>query len=139
MEMELKDVLPLLYERFGAFQTLWNLYITIALGVLGFVATAEKASKSKIIRVILIIVFLVFALINLETLVRIREQRSILAELALELADKQNPLEVRLAEASGASGTINFLRSFHLVLDLFVVSLVWFIPVLRTKHKDNDY
>lgn len=50
--MSLPDLLPLIFERFNTFQSLWNLYITIVLGVIGFVAAAKSAMASKTMRAV---------------------------------------------------------------------------------------
>ncbi|PZD70458.1 hypothetical protein C1752_12029 [Acaryochloris thomasi RCC1774] len=133
--MELTDVLPLLYERFGAFQALWNLYITLAIGILGFVTAAQKATRPVAIRVILIVAFLVFAIINLTTLNRVLSERRILEELAESLA--KPGLEMDLVEVSRVSGEVTYLNIYHSILDLVVASLVWFIPHHQSKDKSS--
>jgi hypothetical protein len=44
--MELKDLLPILFERFNAATTLWNLLVTVLLGFFVFVGAGPSALKS---------------------------------------------------------------------------------------------
>ena len=72
--MTLSELVPVIFERYGAFQTIWNLYIAIVLGVIGFIASAQQAMNSRIIRIVVSVGFLAFATVNSRALDSIHTQ-----------------------------------------------------------------
>lgn len=131
--MSLQDLLPIIFERFGAFQTLWNLYIVIVLGVIGFIVSAKIAMSSKIVRTVLIIGFIAFALVNLRALSSVHKQRIILIDLASKRAVSENNPSVKALVEAGRPDEAWKVWAFHLAADGVLVLLIWFVPIYRLK------
>lgn len=134
--LTLKDVLPLIFERFSAFQTLWSLYITVALGIAGFIATAHKASKSKTVKIVLTIGFLAFAHVNLSALLDVRFQREKLADVALAMPAAQKSADLMEVIEEGRPDSENCVRKFHRSIDVILVCVIWLVPFFKEKHRE---
>ena len=88
---ELKEVLPILFERSSAAQTFWNFEIVVSLGILTVLATAPSFAQSLRVRIVFIVAFLMFAAVNLNSLVWVTEQRIVLAEQVQQLLPADGP------------------------------------------------
>src|SRR5258706_11085843 len=75
------DTLKLLFDRADALNGYWNLYIAVALGVLGLMASGKSFAHLRQTKALLTIAFVVFALSNLEVLIATNEQRRAIAAL----------------------------------------------------------
>src|SRR4051794_13711061 len=113
------ELLKLLYERAGALNVLWNLYIVVALGGIGFLASGRRFAQQARIKLVLTVGFVVFALSNLNAILYVNHGRQELLKLI------HSPY---LLAANPAVGPPDWLFiSFHLALDTLVVLCVWFV------------
>ncbi len=129
--MDTAAILQLVFERFAASQTLWNLYITVVLGMVGFAAAAAQALAPRWIRAVVACAFLAFALVNLRTLAAVHDQRTHLIALAEARAEPADGAAVAAVIASAQPPETWQLTSFHLAIDVAVVALIWAIPAYR--------
>lgn len=124
------EELKILYERAGALNAYWNLYIGVALGCLGILASGKEFTKRREIKILISVAFVLFALSNLAALYDCNEQRQALMALV-------EP-KFRLAAKAAAPPPGYILILFHSALDLFVVLTIWMVPWhLPSKRKEN--
>src|SRR5262249_13985490 len=90
--LDTKDLLSLVFERYAAAQTFWNIYIIVTLGLLGFIASAKEACSRKPVQVVLTVVFVGFAQANLHALWIVNRQQSELAAAADDKLPTQGQL-----------------------------------------------
>jgi hypothetical protein len=81
--MDIKDLLPIIFERSNAMQTFWNFQITVIFGPLGFITTARATARQESVNVLLTVGYVMFALVNLEALMSVTKQRWILVDVDL--------------------------------------------------------
>jgi len=136
--MTLPDLVPIIFERFSAFQTIWNLYIAMVLGVIGFIASAQQAMRSRIIRIVLTVSFLAFATVNSRALDSLHTQRTMLIDLASTLAKENNETAMHAILEKGRPDKKWKMLTFHLAADGAIVFLIWFVPAYRLKHERNS-
>jgi hypothetical protein len=123
------ELLKILYERAGALNTYWNLYIVVALGCLTLLASGKDFVRRREIKLLLTVAFVLFAASNLNAIYDVNEQRRALLRLA-------EPPYVDAANAS-APPPAYWLILFHSILDLSVVLAIWIVPwSVPSKHKD---
>lgn len=134
----LEELLPLIFERFSAYQTLWGFYITVVLGIAGFVATAQKALESLPVKVMLTVGFLAFSHVNLLALQDVRAQRDHLAKVALSLPETQGSPSLKAVVEAGLPDPEKRVRVFHRGVDGLVVLTIWLLPWLRSRRKGRD-
>jgi hypothetical protein len=123
--METNDLLPMVFERFSAAQTLWNLYITVSLGLLMFIAAVPVALNRRAARMVLSVAFVVFAASNLGALREVTNQRIALVNLTIS----------KLGDTEKGFITPNILNAppvwvvavFHLFWDAMVLICIWFL------------
>src|SRR5579863_4366799 len=137
--MEVKDMLPIFFERANAAQTLWTLYVTIILGLLAFIGSA-KLTRPKLVASLLSIIFLIFAAVNLSALCAVTAQR--LALFGLMCPGTPGPpgtdwLGVtwpmtKLCSTLVAPGGRGVM-ALHILGDLFTLTSVWFMILKRPK------
>ena len=131
--MKVTEILPIYFERSAAVQTFWNLHITVSLGTLAFVAAAHTAVGHVPIALILTCGFMAFALSNLLALMEVQRQRHALAGVIRQMADQsEDKHDLTLADISTPPALWK-VRTFHLVMDAFVVVVIWFVPWVLAK------
>ena len=87
--MEFKDLVTWYFERTNAMQTLWSIYVTIVLGLLGFLGSAKLKPPRLRILCILLIAFLGFAFVNCSALRSVTRQRETLVNLVRSAQPKE--------------------------------------------------
>jgi hypothetical protein len=131
----LKDLLPLIFERSNAAQTLWNFEIVVIFGLLGFIASARAIAHETTVKLMLTIAYIVFATGNLFALLNVTEERRILVEAALSKLSEERSLapskppdfSERVLSPPDSSSVI----VYHLVIDGFLLGAIWVFPKLR--------
>ena len=134
--LTLKDVLPLIFERFSASQMLWSLYITVTLGIAGFIAVAPKASKSITVKMVLTISFVAFAYVNLSALLDVRFQREKLADIAIAMPAAQKSADLTDIITEGEPDSEYIVGGFHLSIDAILLLVIWVVPLLKAKDQE---
>ena len=76
--MDVKDLLPMIFERSNASTTLWNIEFVVILGVLTFIATAKEHAKHWAVKSAVIALFLGAQYFNARALVEVSYHRQIL-------------------------------------------------------------
>jgi hypothetical protein len=133
--MDLKDLLPIIFERNNATQTLWNLQIVVIAGLLGFVTTARNTARQPIVKWILTITYPVFSYVNLDALLSVTKERKILAAAALSKLPSEEPLASFNSTKSLLSppSPISVIV-LHLVMDVSLVAAIWLFPLLNRRN-----
>jgi hypothetical protein len=121
--LETKDVLGFAIERASAINTYWNLYLAVATGVLGILATGKDFSGSWSIKLLITIAFIVFALSNLDAIIKLGEQRQALLDMLPKSVDNREAILASLSPAKKWQYAV-----FHGVLDSAVIAAIWFVP-----------
>jgi len=107
------DLLPILFERFNAFQTLWNLDIVVSLGIIGVFAQSKRLNSNLLITLALLVGYAGFAWSNYDALRVVLKQRleleiGIVSELPRDKAEYLDHLkELCLAKPAFAQGQAN--------------------------------
>ncbi len=117
--MDQNEIMLLIFGRVDALNGYWNLYIVVALGILGLMASGKRFTKQSSIKVLLTITFLVFAYSNWSAISGTNEQRRILITLA------QAPYSTVADLTEPPSFLI--LALYHMILDLLVVGGIWLV------------
>jgi hypothetical protein len=134
--MELKDVLPILFERSNATQTFWNFYIVIALGIIGFFSTAKPVANLKAVQILFTLGYLMFAAVNLLAMLWVIAQRQALAGQALRLitGDQLALLKQSFLFDKDLLSPPSwiFIGIFHLIGDALIIGVIWLLPRRRT-------
>jgi hypothetical protein len=129
---DLKEALTIFFERFNAAVTVWNLQLTVILGLIAFLAVASSVMQNKLLRGGLIVGYLMLAIANLLTLEKIEAQRRTLAEFVVSRL-KGSDLAA-MASTVGAPSPMA-VALLHLAADIIAVLAIWFIPsVSRHPH-----
>jgi hypothetical protein len=134
--MEFKDVLTMYFERGLALQTFWNFYITVAVGILAFIGVIPSSRSDKLVASILTLGFALFAVVNLSGMIGVSNQRMELQSLlmedgALKQESYPRPTHLSRVRATLNAPSLGSLVSFHLLVDVLMVSSIWIIPTLR--------
>jgi hypothetical protein len=130
---DLYEVLNLLYDRFDSFQVIWGIYTTVTLGLIAVLISFPKHISSIFARLIIIIGFLFFAkanynaldLINNERLYLFNDAKNIVIKLQNELNENREIYKVITTKKILSS---NDLRNFHLLMDILILMMIWFVP-----------
>jgi hypothetical protein len=135
----LKDLLPIIFERSNAMQRFWNFLIVVTFGLLGFVTTARATAGHTSVKVMLTIGYVVFAAVNLDALLFVTQQRTILVA-ALPKLPSDGLLKDLNEKFLYAPNVLSppFLGSVitvHLVVDAFVVGAIWLFPWLLKNRR----
>lgn len=132
MSVDTKDLLPLAIARADSINTYWNLYIGVATGTLGLMASNKTFSSSAAIKTALIVGFSVFAASNLLAILSLNQQRTELIKLISDCSLKD------LMEALKPYDTSAYVI-YHLALDLVVIGAILLVGRLyRNIGNSND-
>ncbi len=126
MHSDQLELLKLLYDRAGTLNSYWNLYIAVALGAIGLLASGKRFTQDKRIKIVLSVSFVVFALSNLDAILSVNHQRNAI----LHMIDSGLSSAAQPAAAPPDWQVI----AFQLFLDALFVSAVWFIE----WHSSDD-
>jgi hypothetical protein len=129
--MDVKDWLPIVFERSNAAETLWNMQIVVILGLIAFLAGAGKAVAHKPMKLLLIVGFLVMVAFNLCALVDVTRQRHALFEFLTttpDFASSSNVLKLLKPIYVPPEWQVKLL---HLTMDAIVVLFIWCYPAGR--------
>ena len=128
--MDFRDLVTLYFERTNAMQTLWSIYITIVLGLLGFVGTAKPRTA---IVVAMAIAFCGFAYVNCDALRSVTWQRNVVASLVRAESGKGDNSDARLRIAGTLDPpSVRGVIAFHVLGDVLVLSAILFLGLKRT-------
>jgi hypothetical protein len=116
--MELKDLVALYFERTNAMQALWSIYVTIVLGLLGFLGTVKLKQPRLRIITLLLFAFCGFAYVNCDALRSVTRQRHVAADLirSSQQTDAQKQISNSL-DPPPIAGVV----AFHLAGDIITV------------------
>lgn len=162
VDSNISELLNIFYQRFDSFQALWNIYSSIVFGIIAALIAFPKHLNPILIRVIIIVGFWVFAFANLGSLTDIQKDRLRLLNELQQRCDCFNPnasggigVIERIVDfypfdfkdenkkyKNGLKSLIcnkrinSFLPIwiFHLLQDLLISVLIWFLPK-RFKFK----
>ncbi|AUP77360.1 DUF1353 domain-containing protein [Flavivirga eckloniae] len=132
-EQDLYEVLNLMYQRFDSFQVLWSIYTTVVIGLIAALISFPKHVSSILARIIVIIGFSVFAYANYGALKSVNKERIYLYEDAKNIVSelKKDSGETRQIYQLIQNKEVlegKDLFKFHLLLDILVMLLIWFVP-----------
>jgi hypothetical protein len=130
--MELKDVLPLAFERFNAAVALWNLEAAVIFALLAFLASAPGMLASLWMRGLMTAAYVGFALVNGVILEQVEGQRRVLDTVAIgELPRGDLKL---LAPYLTAPSWVQTL-GIHLLADGAALAAIWIIPAVANRKR----
>ena len=118
--------------------TLWNFYIAVILGLLGYAIGAKKAQEWSI-RLILVIAFSGFAWGNFSFLERNQILiKSLSEEIASQLKEPNISAGLSSAISEWATMQPSSLATLHLLIDAGVVFLLLFGPTIANTFRSRD-
>ena len=118
-----KDILQIAIERSSALNVYWNLFLGVSIGIVGIMASGKFFTASKSLKAFLSFAFAVFAGANLDAILRLGTLRQNL----LVMFPSDLPNRAALVESLSPAAPWQYLV-FHLVLDLVVLAIIWFVP-----------
>jgi hypothetical protein len=121
--IEAKDILDLAIERASAVNTYWNLFIGVATGVVGVMASGKAFTTSRTLKVFLSLAFALFAYSNLEAILALGRLRDALLQILPSEFPNRNILIENLKPADAWK-----YITFHGVLDAIVLGAIWLVP-----------
>jgi len=121
--MQAKDVLGFAIERASALNGLWNLFIAVATGIVGVMASGKSFTRSRSLRIFLSLVFLAFAYVNLDAMLRLGELRQTL----LTMLPATLPGRPEVVATLGPARPWQYVV-FHVFLDAVVLAAIWVVP-----------
>ena len=145
----MNELMALILERSSETHTLWTMFITVVIGILGYISATASTSSSILVRTLLIIGFSAFAFVNCKNLRDVHFHKDQLIEVARlnlgnnpTLGKSQNQvigtqhwqsILTRLSDGS------KHLIKFHVFIDAIVVLMIWSMPgallSLRPFHR----
>ena len=129
--LTVEETLNLIFDRTDAVRVLWNFYIVVTLGVLGFMGKAGSGKNAIRISRLVAFGFLLFALSNLGAMLQTqRERQGLVAVLEqFDLPDSYGMLEQAVFVWPPWS-----VVTFHLAMDLVVILCVWWLGRRRAAE-----
>ena len=127
----LDGVMALILERASQTQALWTMYITVVLGILGYLAATASTSSSGAVRSLLLTGFAFFALVNCTNLRDVHFHKDQLIEVVrLKLMKAPDSPEEQhwTAILDRLERGSNLLVPFHIFMDILVGLAIWFVP-----------
>jgi hypothetical protein len=125
-----QKLLELVFARADALNGFWNLYIAVALGVLGLMASGKPFTEARPIKLLLTVAFAAFAYSNYDVIRATNFQRT-------ELLSLLNGSLYYAAASHAAPPATWKLNVFHGALDLLVLLVVWLVPWHRPSAKEH--
>lgn len=141
--MNIHDILELNHNWFDSFFVLWGLYITLSVGILGYVGMATDSTTSSIVRVILILSFAMFAFVNWSAIDDVRQQREDIYLLGMDYLNLQNTRDLipqqksqieKILQNSQPFGKYH-VSYFHWFIDFLIILTIWFLPSQVAKNR----
>jgi hypothetical protein len=128
------------FERTNAMQTLWTIYITIVLGILGFLGTVKLRTPRLLILLPLLLAFVAFAVVNCEALLSVTNQRNVAAELVRKasVAEPGTAFDAAVKEEISRSldpPSVASVAWFHVSADL--ITLLTMVALGFRERADN--
>jgi hypothetical protein len=132
---DMKDLVSLYFERGNAMETLWGLYITIALGMLAFFGAATASVKRYFLAVVLSLGFAGFALVNEDALHDVTWARSMIQQIILQksVATAEERSLQDMVRAIPPS-SVSEVRIFHFTVDAGVLIAIWGMTLGKQKR-----
>jgi hypothetical protein len=132
---EAKELIGLLSERAGAWQTLWTTFYTVSAAIVTLIASGKFLPKRRwFASAIAAAGFLLFTAGNYQALGELRKQREALVSFVKDKARDSRHITA-VADASAPPGAAKF-RIYHWGLSVFVVVLLFAIPAFQRKNDD---
>lgn len=116
--MEFKDLVALYFERTNAMQALWSIYVTIVLGLLGFLGTVKLRQPRLRIILLLLFAFCGFAYVNCDALRSVTRQRHVAADLIRSF--KETDAQKQISHSLDPPRVVSVV-AFHLDGDIITV------------------
>lgn len=132
-----KTLIDILAERSAAWNSLWTVFYTVGVAIVGIVASGKLLSKNRTAAsIIAALGFLIFAVGNYAALNEVRVQReSVVAYVKKNAEENKSPEIATLAEASSPPSVFQLLL-YHWSLTLFVVVLIVVMPRFLNAPKE---
>ena len=133
--MHYNDLIQLYFERSGALQSLWTLYVVILGGLLAF--SSLRKAPDRVTTILVSVLFVVFAYQNLGGLRDAAVQRlavlqSIKQTGAAEAGSMRETFEPTLTPVSYAN-----IRNFHLASDGLTLLALWSMELRRRRNSPD--
>ena len=116
-----KEIYGFAIDRASAINVYWNIFIAVATGIVGIMASGKAFSNSRSLKIFLSVAFVVFAYSNLDAIIRLGELREAL--LSMLPSKIYEEIIKSLSPAAWWLYTI-----FHVLLDAVVIAAIWFVP-----------
>jgi hypothetical protein len=133
-------LMELFNSQTSTVNNLWNIFIAVSLGVLGFVLKEKDLRENWKIKLAFSVGFIIFAMGNLRAITRSQE---ILVAISNTLgkAARTHPTDYRLVlEAYQAPSVFN-IQSSHVIFSAIVVLVIWIPDIVarlqRSRSKAN--
>jgi hypothetical protein len=143
MDFNLKDLMPMLFERGNAMQSYWGYYITVVGALLAFFGSVRRP---KALAILFTVVFIAFAYVNADGMVQVAQERE--AIYGIVTTSQKVALD---SPAPASSGDLRKYREnlvavsappdpagvlvFHLIADFLVLAALWLLTLRYAPEK----
>lgn len=130
-------LMDLFNAQTGTVNILWNIFVAVSLGVLGFVLKEKDLRENWKIKLVFAMGFIIFAIGNLTAISRSQE---ILVAISATLRNpaKTNQTEYRpVLEAYKAQSVFNIQRG-HLIFSAIVVLAMWVPDIVARLQRRRE-
>ena len=130
--MQYHDLVQLYFERAGAAQSLWTLYVVILASLLAFSSLRHR--RDVLTTALISALFLIFAYRNLDGLHEVLAQRDAALQALKQMADTGLAAAQRTAlQATMQPNDYGETRVFHVIADVLVIVAIWTME-WRRRH-----
>ncbi len=131
--MTFAELLQQYFERSGALQNYWTLYVVIAGGLLAFSSLRQK--PDKITGILVTVLFCIFAYKNCGAIGEATNQR-LAVYRALETVPKSADYEKHIVETLNHTPWDNGM--FHYTSDVLIVLTLWGMELRRMRYARKE-
>ena len=118
-------LMDLFNAQTGTVNILWNIFVVVSLGVLGFVLKEKDLRENWKVKLAFSIGFILFAFGNIEAISRSQEILVAISDTLRKAAANNNQSEYRSVLEAYKAQSVHVIQRGHRIMSVLVVLLMW--------------
>ncbi|HWM25636.1 MAG TPA: hypothetical protein VNP98_12500 [Chthoniobacterales bacterium] len=118
-------LMDLFNAQTGTVNILWNIFVAVSLGVLGFVLKERDLRENRKIKLAFSIGFIIFAIGNLTAITRSQEILVAISDILRNAATKITQTEYRSVFEAYSAQSVSQIKTGHRVISAIIVLGIW--------------